>query len=320
MKNYTIIIVLFVCLMIIVPNGFAALKTTDSLTSPEELTVLIETSGELVTMSMPEYLAGCLYAQIPINYSIETLKAQAIAAHTYALRVMLDSTKSRRIELFGGGDLSDNPAYCQPFFTLEAAQSYYGEDFEKYRQVVEMAAEYGAKYVITYENEPIYAVYHSVSSGFTNRPENVWGRKLPYLQPVASKSDSQYLNFYAENEMTTDEARSRLLKFDRTLTMPIDYNDWFADFNADENGYVISASLGGRTFSGGDIWRIFGLRSTAFTVRYSGDVFVFTTKGYGHGAGLSQFGAEQQAAAGKTCEDILKYYYTDIAISSIKIS
>ena len=265
----------------------------------------LEATGETLMMPSDKYIEGCLWAQIPVNYEKEALFAQASAAYTYALRLIED-----------GKPLSDSTSTCQPYFTEKQAREYYGEDYEKFLPVVKEAADYGAHHIITYENEPIYSVYHSVSTGRTNRPLYVWGADFPYLPPVESPWDAQHINFRATNEIRTEQMRAYLMRYDKELVMPVDYNMWFTEANVDEQGYVLSIKVGGKTLSGGDVWRMLKLRSTAFEISYNGDNFIVTTVGHGHGAGLSQFGADCMAKSGKKAEEILTYYYPGATVSA----
>ena len=109
--------------------------------------------------------------------------------------------------------------------------------------------------------------------------------------------------------MTTEQACLKLIEYKRDIEIPADFSKWFSEYNVNEDGYVISVRIGKNLFSGGDIWRIFGIRSTAFTVSYSGGIFTFKTKGYGHGAGMSQYGANEMARRGYTAKEILAHYY-----------
>lgn len=267
---------------------------------PEAAALLITETGEAVTVTAHEYLVGCLAAQIPLDYEQEALNAQAAAAYTYALRLFTDNPDLQ---------LSDDPKTCQPYFTPERSREEYGEDYERYLPALERAADYGAEHVITYEKEPIYAVYHSVSAGRTRSAYGVWGRELPYLKPADSQSDKAYASYECSNEMTAEQVRCALVAYKSDIETPADYAKWFSEFNANEDGYVISAKIGDNLFSGGDFWRILGLRSTAFTVSYRDGIFTFVTKGYGHGAGVSQFGANALAQKGKSAEEILRHYY-----------
>ena len=284
-------------------EAFEAEKTV----FPETIRIYLTESGETAEISGAEYIKGCLCAQIPIDYEAEALKAQAAASATYALR-MIERLKGTS-GLPEGADISDDPKLCQPYFTDAQINEQYGSDYERFRDKINEAAVYGTKHIITYSGEPIYAVYHSVSAGRTCSALPVWGRELPYLEAADSPWDTSFINFECVNEMTSEQARLALISFDSEIEAPADCARWFTEMNVNEDGYVISVKIGRRTFTGGDIWRIFGLRSTAFTVSYSDNIFTFTTKGYGHGAGLSQFGANEIAKQGYTVSDILHHYY-----------
>ena len=279
----------------------------ESVVFPETVRLYLSETMETAELSWEDYLVGCLSAQIPLDYEQEALNAQASAAMTYALRLMTDLKGSGEIP--DGADLSDDSRICQPYYTPEKCAEIYGGSYDEYLSALKSAARYGANHVIMYENEPIYAVYHSVSAGRTNTAAGVWGRSFDYIKSVESEWDKSYINYECVNEMTAEQARLCLVNYKQGIETPADYSRWFSEFNADENGYVISVKIGENLFSGGDIWRIFGLRSTAFTVEYRNGIFVFTTKGYGHGAGLSQYGANEMAKTGKTAEEILRHYY-----------
>jgi len=309
MREYIAIMAVFAALLFGTPLLFAKISADNgiraSLEVPEKITLFLNQSGEYVSLTPEDYLTGCLFAQIPVNYREEALKAQAVAANTYALRLLADGVK-----------LSDSQVLCQPYFTEEKAREYYGEDYNVYYGKVRRAAEYGAKHVIVYDSEPIYAVYHSVSAGVTNTAYSVWGRNFPYLQSVNSDWDREYADFDCVNEISPDAVRAAILNYDKTAAMPVDYSLWFADIQKNKEGYAVSVKVGDFTFSGGDMWRVFGLRSTAFDVTYNGLAFSFETKGYGHGVGMSQYGADYLAKT-YTCEQILNYYYKEIKIIEI---
>ncbi len=297
---------LFIFLLFIaVALGMPYLFRTEAPEVPEKLTVYITETGEIRELTAEEYLIGCISAQIPLDYEEEALKAQAAAAMTYGARLILDGSAN----IPEGAMLSNDPKTCQPYFTPEKCLEAYGEDYNEFLPKITRAAQYGAEHIIKYNGEPIYAVYHSVSAGRTRSALGVWGRELEYLQPVESGRDSSYINFQCRNEMTAEQARLCLVAYKEGINTPADYKKWFSEFNVNEDGYVISAKIGENVLSGGDMWRIFGLRSTAFTVEYNDGIFTFTTKGYGHGAGLSQYGANEMAREGKTAEEILRYYY-----------
>ena len=310
MKDRLFIFICFAAVTFALPLLFAEAKEEELPDFPQTVNVFIEETEEIRTFTWEDYLVGCLAAQIPLDYEQEALNAQASAAMTYALRLTADLEDSGKIP--DGADVSDSTALCQPYYTPEKCVEIYGGSYEEFLPKLKAAAQYGQNHVMTYENQPIYAVYHSVSAGRTNTAEGIWGRSLEYLRPADSLRDRNYINYQCRNEMTCEQARLCLVQYKADIVTPADYSKWFSQLNADENGYVISVKIGENLFSGGDIWRIFGLRSTAFTVEYSDGIFAFTTMGYGHGAGLSQYGANEMAKQGKTAQEILEHYYSGI--------
>lgn len=310
MKDRLFILICFAAVTFALPLIFTEAKAEEPLPVPQTVNVFVEETEEIRTLTWEEYLVGCLSAQIPLDYEQEALNAQAASAMTYALRLAADLENSGKLP--DGAEISDSSTLCQPYYTPEKCAEIYGGSYEQFLPKLKTAAEYGKNHIITYENEPVYAVYHSVSAGRTNTAEGIWGRSLEYLKSADSPWDKNYINYECRNEMTAEQARLFLVDYKADIVTPADYSKWFSEFNADENGYVISVKIGENLFSGGDIWRIFGLRSTAFTVEYTDGIFTFATKGYGHGAGLSQYGANEMAKQGKTAEEILKYYYSGV--------
>ena len=314
MKDIAIIMIVFALVIFGLPLAANAIAKQDepfvgtqSVLFPEKVRLYRTQTGQTVELTAEEYLTGCIAAQIPIDYEPEALKAQAAASATYALRLMKDLAGTDRLP--AGADITDDSKTCQPYMTAEEREAAYGADYAKFRENIEAAARYGASHIITSGGEPIYAVYHAVSAGATCPAEYIWGRKVDHLVRVESPQDRTYLHFECTNEISEPEARAALSRYDASIEAPVDGSKWFSDMNANEDGYVISCNIGSNTFSGGDIWRIFGLRSPAFTVTYTDGIFTFTTKGYGHGAGLSQYGANELAKRGLTADEILQTYY-----------
>lgn len=299
MKKYIAMALIIAAAAVAVPRLFSAVfGESFPAKVKEEFTLVLTENGETVTLPAEAYLEGCLFAQTDVSYHIEALKAQACAAYTYALRLSED-----------GAELTDSTSLCQPYFTPAKAKEYYGDSYEKYLPAVREAAAYGAKHPIYYENKPIYSVYHSVSTGVTAKPEYIWGRNFPYLNRVNCAADTGFSGYRSSIEMTADSIRDKLMKYDPEMNMPLDYSLWFSDVKKDEYGYVISAEVGGKTLSGGDLWRILGTRSTAFDISWTGMNFRVTSMGYGHGAGMSQYTANQMANDGKSAVEILEYFY-----------
>ena len=316
MKDMLVILVMFAAAIFALPllGNFYGAAAEDgaepaSVHFPKTLRLYMTERGETEEITAAEYIEGCLAAQIQINCRPEALKAQAAASATYALRLMDELKGSDKLP--EGADISDDSRLCQPYMSETERADTYGTDYEKYRDNLQSAAQYGISHIITYGGKPIYAVYHAVSAGGTCPSEYVWGQSLPYLRRADSPADKNSLNFECVNELKSEEIRVALAKYDKSIEIPVDPSKWFTDLIADENGYVISVNIGKNTFSGGDLWRILGLRSTAFTVSHTDGIFTFTTRGHGHGAGLSQYGADSLAAEGWTADKILHHYYGD---------
>jgi stage II sporulation protein D len=279
-------------------------KTELSYEFPRTVSLLLTETEEILQISITDYLIGCLFAQIPVTYHEQALNAQAVAAHTYLLRLLHD-----------GVVISDDPAVCQPFFTEERARSHYGDEYDKYLTIVTRAARYGSRRAIFHDDEPIHAVYHAISAGVTNTAHSVWGQDFPYLRSVESSWDREHPSFSVVNEIPSEEIRLAMFAYNRTASMPVDFARWFVNPIKNEYGYVISVRVGDTLLSGGDMWRIFELRSTSFELSFrSGGIFVVETRGFGHGVGLSQHGADVLGRRGFTSEDILAHYYTDAVI------
>lgn len=307
MKKYFIMAIMAAGCILLLPKLFAfAFGDSFPGHGQKEFTLTLTESDTSITVSAEDYLTGCLFAQIDVSYELEALKAQAAAAYTYALRLIEN-----------GSELSDSSSLCQPYFTPAKAKEYYGDSYEKYLEKVHEAAKYGAAHGIFYENKPIYSVYCSVSAGATAHPEYIWGLSLPYLTRTECPADREYRYFTSDNELTAETVRERLLKYDPAIEMPLDYSLWFSDTTKDEYGYVMSARVGGKELSGGDLWRILKIRSTAFEIRWEADVFRVRCCGYGHGAGLSQFSANEMAKEGKTAEEILGYFYRGAVVKEV---
>jgi stage II sporulation protein D len=330
MKEYIIIIAVFALLLFMTPvvfgqvnseaskedkhNGTDAHSASDAsgsstavLSFPKTISLLLTDTDEAIEISIEEYLMGCLFAQIPVTYHEEALKAQAVAAHSYLLRLMAD-----------GVSVTDDTSAFQPFFTKETAREHYGDEYEKYSDKVKAAAEYGARHIMVYEGEPIYAVYHSVSAGVTNTAYSVWGRDFPYLQSVESSWDREHPDFHCVNEMTTESIRLAIYDYNKTASMPIDYSRWFVNPIRNDFGYVESIRVGENLLSGGDMWRIFSLRSVSFEISLNAQrVFVIETQGFGHGVGMSQYGADVLSRRGFLFDEILEHYYNDVTIITV---
>ncbi len=284
----------------------------------DSLKVLDFTSGQVMELSLRDYVIGAVLAEMPASYHGEALKAQAVAARTYAVRQREKQRLSPDPELMGA-DISNDSTKYQAYFTPEQAKSFYGVGYEAYLEKVSSAVDSTGSDVLVYEGEPIVAAFHSTSGGKTESAEAVWGSPVEYLVPVDSSEDEKSPSYLEEKVFTEAELKARLETSLGGTELEGDPEDWLKIEERSESGTVIKMTAGGSELSGADFRQIFSLRSANFTVEYSakGGTFSITTKGSGHGVGMSQYGANAMANSGSDYKEILLHYYGGAEIADI---
>ncbi len=285
--------------------------------SQEPYRVLNCSTGEITEVSVRDYVIGAVAAEMPASFEDEALKAQAVAAHTYAER-QRNLQKKAPDKALGNADFSDDPNKYQGFFTNEKIRHYFGDNYDTYYNKIAAAVDEVLPYIITYNDEPIIAAFHSMSSGKTESAENMWGTEVDYLVPVNSKSDKDAPNYIDETEIGVDFVKARLEKVFEGVQLVDNPEKWIETGEKSPSGTVLEVTVGKQKVTGNDIRQAFGLRSADFTVEYKDDNFIFTTRGYGHGVGMSQYGANHMAKDGKDWHEILEHYYNNCEIISVE--
>ena len=247
---------------------------------------------------LEEYVAGVVAAEMPAAFPEEALKAQAVAARTYQVRQMQAAGSSAVLYDVG-----------QAYLSEAAQKEKWGESYGLYAGKIRSAVRATAGEIMTYDGEPILAAFHAQSGGKTEDAENVWDSAVPYLKSVDSKEDRQAPN----NETTVTIAAKTLAE-----KLGVAKDAAVSVKKRTEAGYVAEVQAGDKTFSGRKIREKLGLRSANFTIAKNGDSYLFTVHGYGHGAGMSQYGASFLAEQGKDYHEILRHYYTDISFSILE--
>ncbi len=276
------------------------------------LRILDEASGEILTVFARDYRIGAAAAELPADWPDEAIKAQMVAAWSYALFQQQAARAAGQAH-----DLSADPARRQGFMTREVLQSYWGVNFEtNYARLAALADQVDG-WVVQWEGAPAACCYHASSCGHTEASQNVWDEALPYLQGVDSPWDTAADGWEVTVTYTVQQMTDALqLNFsDRGLDLSGDAADWFGAPTLTAAGCVASQPVAGAELTGTELRGALGLRSAAFTVQYADRTFSVTTHGYGHGVGLSQWGARGMALEGKSCAEILAWYYpgTDLA-------
>ena len=287
------------------PAGERTAAPEPTPTGEEPLLVLDTGTNTVLTVPVRDYVLGSVASEMPITWPDEALKAQAVASHSYAL--YQKSHADRRS--LSGAFLSADPARREGFMTDEVLHSYWADAYDKnYARLAALVDEV-LDQVLLYEGEPAAACYHAISNGRTEASEKVWGTALPYLVPVDSSTDTAADNY--EYTLNLSAAQLQQLLAER-LGIAADLSQqaqWFGTPVLTPSGYVDSLPVCGQTVQGTALRKALGLRSACFTVVCQSGTFSFTTKGYGHGVGMSQWGAKTLAEQGADYRAILAHYY-----------
>nr|MDE5558913.1 stage II sporulation protein D [Ruminococcus sp.] len=274
----------------------------------EPYKVLDVSTGEVIEVDEKTYVVGAVCAEMPATFEEDALKAQAVAAHTYAERQRIMEHNSPTPELCGA-DFSNDTNKYQGYFTKNQAMEYYGDNFETYYDKIDNAVNDVLPYIITYGDEPIISAFHSMSSGKTESAENAWGTAVDYLVPVDSSYDKSAPKYLDEVRYEKEQLRQILCEKFSGITLSEDFTSWITINSVSDSGTVLSAMVGDFKVSGNDIREVLALRSACFEISYDGETVVITTRGFGHGVGMSQYGANAMANEGKNWREILEHYY-----------
>lgn len=290
-------------------------EASEEAENADVIKVLDFTSGQVTELPMRDYVIGAVLAEMPATYCTEALKAQAVAARTYAIRQREKQRLAPDPELMGA-DISNDSRKFQAYFSPEQAKDFYGSGYEAYYKKAAEAVDGTDRLALFFEDEPIVAAFHSNSGGMTESAEVVWGSPVEYLVPVESPEDKNSPTYLEEEVFAEKEFRKKLEKAlpDADFSSPA--GEWIEIKETSVSGTVTEMLAGGESLSGTDFRGIFSLRSANFTVVYNADEesFYITTKGYGHGVGLSQYGANAMGENGSDFREILLHYYTGAEI------
>lgn len=279
-------------------------------TETTQIKVYDHRADKLVDMDLEEYIVGVVSAEMPAYYSFEALKAQAVASRTYTLYSMAHGGCHTNPD----ADVCTNSKCCQAFSTHERMQNTWKNDYADNYNRVAQAVMGTAGEVLVYDGKLCDALYHACSGGQTEDSEHVYANALPYLRGVSSP----YEDPMREDDAAFDtDALVELIaaKYPESGITKDNVRDGIAIEKAYESGRVETLRLGKTMITGKQARNLFGLRSTMFTVEWTGKGIVFHVKGYGHGVGLSQNGANGMAKHGSDYREILLHYYTGVSIA-----
>ncbi len=273
------------------------------------LNVLV--GGQLRQMDMETYLAGVLRAEMPASFQLEALKAQAVAARTYMLYKRANGGSPNHPEADACGDIN----CCQAFQTYEEAAPGWGQDAQTFEEKIRQAVAETDGECVLYQGQPVLAVFHSSSAGVTQDASAVWSGSMPYLQSVQTPESSETVpNYHSTASFSAAELKGILQDALPEANLTGRASNWFTNIQQQPSGIVTSLAVGGVTVSGARLRSILDLRSACFTISFDGDTVTFSVTGYGHGVGMSQYGANVLAAGGMNYRDILAWYYTGTTV------
>lgn len=265
-------------------------------------------------LDIDEYLLGVVSAEMPADFEEEALKAQAVVARTYTI-YMIEHNKGKH----ENADICDDSSCCQAWISKGDRLSRWDEEKRDDNwKKIERAVYSTAGKVATYNGDVIDAFFHSNSGGKTEEVSNVWGgTDLPYLQSVETSGEDAYSQYASEVILTKVEFENKIK--DKYPEFVIDYNDseCIKIIEYTQGNRVKTIKIGNLELSGVEVRSLIGLRSANFVVEISDDNIKFSVKGYGHGVGMSQTGADSMAKQGSNYEEIIQHYYTGVEVTNI---
>ena len=255
---------------------------------------------KIVEMPREKYLVGVVAAEMPASYEVEALKAQAVAARTRTLGGCLSHHQA---------DVCGDSACCQGYLDEEAQVARWGEDTEQYRARIEAAVNATQGIIILYEDKPIEVLYHAVSGGHTEDVEQVYGMALPYLRGVVSPGEENASRYETVQEFTQETLAAAFPGMAGPIALEV--------LERSESGRVLRVLVGGHEMTGRLFRSALGLKSTNFVIEQDADGVRIWQRGYGHGVGMSQAGANAMAKSGVTFREILLHYYTGVVLGTL---
>ena len=337
MKKIILIVLLIILATFIIPiiftNKFAMQKVNSNLIKEvNNIEIVTENSSKyaynkygkvkllhikdntIEELDIDEYLLGVVSAEMPADFEEEALKAQAVVARTYTI-YMIEHNKGKH----ENADICDDSSCCQAWISKGDRLSRWDEEKRDDNwKKIERAVYSTAGKVATYNGDVIDAFFHSNSGGKTEEVSNVWGgENLPYLQSVETSGEEAYSQYASEVVLGKSDFEDKIKQ---------KYPDFVIDYNNTECIEIIEYTQGNRVktikignleLSGVEVRSLIGLRSANFVVEISDDNIKFSVKGYGHGVGMSQTGADSMAKQGSNYEEIIQHYYTGVEVTNI---
>lgn len=327
MKKIVMCILIFVLLCFCIPIIFTNNKIKDvvkEIANENKITpntydyknyqtikLLHSATNQIEEIKLDEYLYGVVSAEMPANFELEALKAQAVVARTYTIyKIINDGHKHE------GANICDNSGCCQAWITKENRLARWEENVREsnWNKIVEAVNSTQGK-IITYGGLPINAFFHSNSGGATETTANVWGGTgYPYLQSVETSGEDTYSQYSSEVTLTKQNFIDKIKEKHSNFEIDFTQENSIKILEYTDGNRVKKIKIGNLELSGVEVRTLLGLKSANFTVAIEGENIKFQVKGYGHGVGMSQTGADSMAKSGSNYEEIIKHFYTGVEI------
>jgi len=308
-----LLLILIIPSVIVLPFGKEKLEATLTReepvvedAGPEAISVAVmrDKSDTIEDVSLESYIVGVVAAEMAPDFDMEALKAQALAARTYTVSHLMGKSEESTY------DITDTVQH-QVYKNDQELQEQWGSAYEKNIKKIRSAVEATKGEILTYNDTPIMPAFFSMSNGYMENSEDYWENELPYLRSVASPWELDNPKLLSQETFSAEELQT-LLAVDLSQAASTDMV-----IARKESGRVDQLTIEGHTFTGREVRDKLNLRSSDFSVKQNNGHFTFTTKGFGHGIGMSQYGADGMAKEGKTYQEIVKYYYQGVEISSL---
>jgi stage II sporulation protein D len=281
----------------------------------DERTLNVAVDGKITKMGLEEYVFCVLAAEMPASFAPEALKAQAVAARTFAVHKIMYGGCSR----YSGADVCSDSNHCQAYISEDDMKSKWKDQYDIYAAKLRLAVSQTAGKIITYDNDPILVLYHASSAGYTEDVENVYSKALPYLRSVPSPDDGKVTTLESKEEYDRSWFCNTVNKaYPKAKLTAGNLEKQVSIISRYPSGRISSIKLGGANITGVAFRRLVDCRSANFTVAFNTYSVIVTTEGYGHGVGMSQDGAQAMALEGSNYVDILTYYYTGVKVADME--
>ena len=288
--------------VVLVVISFIVCKTNflfNEIVSDNKIIINLKQNDKVIQMELEEYLIGVVACEMPATFYKEAIKAQAVASRTFALS-RINSNKNYIFK----GNTSD-----QCYITKSDMKKKWGSNYNKrYTKIKDAVSSTKGEY-LTYKDKAISALFFSMSNGYTENSEDVFVSKRAYLKSVSSPNESEYKNYIYTVSFKKKDVKKKLNLNEEITNIKI-----LSRFKTNRVKYI---KVNNTKYSGVEFRKLLNLRSTDFDIEIEKDNIIITTRGCGHGVGMSQYGANSMAKLGYNYEEILKHYYQKVDIKNV---